>query len=719
MVKKLDRLRFLLRTYYHNIKIFFVSFTMDWFKIFSLIYFFVSIVLIAISYFKNYFVLIDDMSNFFLTTWWMLWWILALSVTIHFFYVQNFLNYSALIFISDISNSKKNYIILGTIWLLTLLFFFLWGNFNIFINQCPDYYLLPVSILLISLALWLIIYYFHDISKKLSPRGIIDETEKYFTETLKFLKKYNNLEKSYFNQFKIDIIKQKLLKVGTNYNKIWWYKLESMCDNYLKLMELKENRLAKDYLFSIENCFGFLIQSYEIVNTTTELEYLTDQTEIDGEINNFFERIESLIYMNIENNDVEWMVKTFWLLNNMILKTDYINYSSLDWKIKHKRILFFRLIIQWQQLFEKILKYNNEEAFFQRKEWAKKIILRILNNQDVNFEETVRIEGLLKYVNYLNFRVIKKQREDIFKLSDIYVLFYLSIIDGKIIYKWMRDDLNVALYEFMGNNKYNIDNFIQSIRFSLSMKSNFLIENTQKDKNYIKRILAFIDAMFDITNYISKKEWLKIWNREWLLIQQLWLYMFNTRNIEWIDQVLIKQWLNKIIDIIDVVINSKNKVFVENVMAEKDVYDQLCWIWVYAIKENDNELFERCFSIFSKHILEFSWSNYGLWEIKYFCYWLFIDEEKNHNKYFEILHRFFESELKKYWDEHIDYWKKEIERLINEVNWCFNMEEWDMDLQLSKFLLKDEEWVKPENQEKITKILFKNCSDILNSKKKK
>jgi len=79
---------------------------------------------------------------------------------------------------------------------------------------------LPVSILLISLALWLIIYYFHDISKKLSPRGIIDETEKYFTETLKFLKKYNNLEKSYFNQFKIDIIKQKLLKVGTNYNKI-------------------------------------------------------------------------------------------------------------------------------------------------------------------------------------------------------------------------------------------------------------------------------------------------------------------------------------------------------------------------------------------------------------------------------------------------------------------------------------------------------------------
>ena len=78
-----------------------------------------------------------------------------------------------------------------------------------------------------------------------------------------------------------------------------------MCDNYLKLIKLNENRLAKDYLLSIENCFSYLMQSYDIVSTTTELEYLTYQTEIDKEINNFFERIEFLIYMNIENNDVE------------------------------------------------------------------------------------------------------------------------------------------------------------------------------------------------------------------------------------------------------------------------------------------------------------------------------------------------------------------------------------------------------------------------------
>ena len=649
----------------------------------------------------------------------MLWSILALCVTIHIFYVQSYLNYSTLTFINDISKSKKNYFIFGSIWIFTLLFFFLWWNLNLFINKCPDYFLFPISLILVSFSIWLVIYYFYDISKKLSPWGIIDETEKYFKKNLKTLKKYSNLQKWYFNWLNIDIIKQKILKIGNDYNKIWWYKLESMCDNYLKLIESKENRLAKDYLLSIETCFSYLIQSYEVVNVSTELEYLTDQTEIDTETNNLVERIESLIYLNIESNDIEGMVKTFWLLNNMIIKTDDITYTGSDGKTRLKRTLFFRLIIIWQQLFKKILKYNNEEAFFQRKEWAKKIILRVLYNQDINLEEIIRIEWLLEYVNYLNFWVIKNHREEIFRLNDIYATLYLSIIDNKLRDKRNIDTINEYLYKYMDNNKYNIDNFVQNIRLSLSMKLNFLIINTQKDKNYIKRVLLFVDTIYDITNYISKKEWLKIWNREWLLIQQLWLYMFNVRNIDWIDEIFIKQWLSKIIDIIDVIINSKNKVFVENVMAEKDIYDQLCWIWVYAIKENDNWLFSRCFSIFSKHILEFRWSNYGLWEIKYFCYWLFIDEEKNYNKYFEILHKFFEAEIKKYWDEHIDYWKKEIERLINEINWCFNLEDWHTDIKISEFILKDEEWVKTENQEKITKLLFKNCSDILNIKKKK
>jgi hypothetical protein len=73
---------------------------------------------------------------------------------------------------------------------------------------------------LISFALWLIIYYFHNIQRKLSPRGIIDETEKYFRKNLQFVKKYNNLEKSYSNLLKMDIIKQNILKVGTNYYRV-------------------------------------------------------------------------------------------------------------------------------------------------------------------------------------------------------------------------------------------------------------------------------------------------------------------------------------------------------------------------------------------------------------------------------------------------------------------------------------------------------------------
>jgi len=713
-----QKIKYKLSVYLYKIRVSIFSIKLNVFLKFSIIYFLISIIIIFIAYKYNFFHKID-ITTFFLNAWTMLWAIFALCITIHFFYIQNFWNYVALTFISDVNNSWKSYRILGINWAIVLLFFFLWWNHYLFIKQCPDYILFPISLVIISISLWLIIFYFNHVTKKLSPKWISEEVERYFQITQKKLQNFQKHENKYAKVLWIDKEKQHLLSYYFQpFKKVSRYKLETLCDSYLKLVHLNEIRLSQDFLLCIENCFSHLIDSYEYVYSSIELNYFTNTTEFDREINIFFQRVEWLMLMNVEKNYLEWIVASFQLYANMIVKTYYIKYSDLRWRAKNIKVIFYNLIFSWEKILFTILPKNNEEAFFQRKEWTNKIISVILDNQDINLEEFIRIKWLLEHLNCLNLRVIEFKKVETFNLYKIYCSIYLSILRGKIKDKRSLEILNETLYEFMGNNKDNIDKFIEYVRQPISINPNLLVINTENDKNYIKNMLLFMDIIYDITNYISKKEWLKIWNREWLLIQQLWLYMFNVRNIDWIDQIFIKQWLNKVIDIIDVVINSKNKVFVENVMAERDVYDQLCWIWVYAIKEKDNELFKRCFSIFSKHILEFSWSSYGLWEIKYFCYWLFIDEEKNYNKYFEILHRFFESELKKYW-EHIDYWKKEIERLINEVNWCFNLEDWHTDIQISEFILKDEEWVKPENQEKITKLLFKHCRDILNPKNKK
>lgn len=721
VMKNFDKFKLCLLTYCHKIKAFFVSFMYNWFDIFSLIYLIFTIILIVISCLRNYFDLID-MSNFFLTIWWMLWSILALCVTIHIFYVQSFLNYSTLTFIYDVSKSKKNYLILWSVWIFTLIFFFLWWNFNIIINKCPDYFLFPTSLFLVSLSIWLVIYYFYDITKRLSPYSLCEDTEKYFKKTVDSLKNYEKLRESYFRSLqkygnKWDLWIDKFIKKWKKFKIIGWYKLESLCDNYLKLLDKRENRLASEFLTCIENCFWYLIQSYGIIKTDVELKYLTDTTEIDHDINKFFDRIEWIILLNIKNKDIELIWQSFRLCLNIIVHTYDISYTSNTWKIKKEKTVFLNLIHRWNKILRDIIKYNNEEAFFQRKEWTKKIISMMIDGLLVDYSMIFRIESVLNTVNLINM-VLTDNQKSFFNLYEIYSLIYLSIIDNKLKDRRNVDILNKSLYEFMGNNKNNIDEFIQSIRFSLSMGSDFLIFNTENDKNYIKNMLLFIDTIHDIISFISQKEWLEIWNRVWLLIQQLWLYFFNVKDIEWMDKSLIRQWLNRIIDIVNVIINSKNKVFSKNVMLEEKVYDQLCWIWIYAKKEDDRELFEKCFKIFEKHILNFSCGIYWLWEIKYFCYWLFIEEEDNYNKYFNILHQFFELELKKYGEEHIDYWKREIIGLINKVNWCFDMEEWDMDSQLSKILLKGEEWVSIENQEKVTKKLLLYCSDILSSKKK-
>lgn len=701
--------RFFKRCY--KLKLLFISFKQDWFKVFSLIYFLIALFIAFITIIKNTFVLVD-MSNFFLTIWWMLWAIFALCVTIHFFYVQNFLNYSALIFVSDVSNSKKNYTIFWIIWVLTIFFFLLWGNYNIFINQCPDIFLLPLSIVLIAFALWLIIYYFHDIQKKLSPGGIIDETENYFIETLQSLEKYNNLEKSYSNKLKIDAIKQRIFNIWTHYNKIWWYKLDSMCDNYLKLIGLNENRLAKDYLLCIENCFINLMQSYKFINTSIELEYFTDKTEIDGEVLNFLWRIKSLICINIEKNDIEWMEKTFWLLCNIAIKTYYLNYSDLSGKINNNKVLFFNLLIHRQQFFWEIIKYNNEEALFQRKEWINKFITIMLNDNNLVYDTIFRIESLLQYLNYLNLRVIKQGKEDIFKLYNIYGLVYLWIINGKFNEKREIDIVDKTLFEFLWDSKKNVDNFIKCLRKSLSLDNGCLLSNTEKNTNYIKNILLFIDEIKDIVNYLSKKEWLNVWNRLWLLVQQLWLYFFRIIDLKQIDETIISEWLNEIINIINIVITNKWS-FAENIMAEQNIYDQICRIWIYAKKVNDICLFEKCFDILQNRILHHKLDFYDLWEVKYFCYRLFIEDKKNYERYFSILYRFFELQLEKYGKKFEEYWKTEIVNFINKINWCYNIDRQFMDIQISEIMLKDEEWVKTENQEKISKLLLDYCKDIL------
>lgn len=701
----------------YKINILRISFSLDAFKNFSLLYFFITFLLIVISYKYNTFDLID-MSNFFLTIWWMLWSILALCITIHFFYVQNFSNYSALIFIADVNNSKKNYMILWIIWTLTIFFFFLWWNFNILINKCPDYFLLPLSLCFVAIALRLVVYYFYHITKRLSPKGMLEEIEKYFKNTLKILKKFQKFENNYAKYLWIETKKQFLLTYWNSYNKVWRYKLEAMCDNYKKLLNLNENRLSQDFLFSIENCFSYLIQSYWIVSSSIELEYLTDTTEVDKEINRFFDKIESLMVINIQKNDIEWMLRTFWLYVNMMVKTFYINYSDFEWREKTQKILFFNLIMKWQSFFKKLLSLNNEEAFFQRKEGIITIISTILNDLNNPPDTIYRVEWLLEYVNYLNLWVIQKGREDIFKLHNIYSQLYLSLVNNNsIIDKDNVDTLDNLLYEFLGDSSKNIDNLIQSIRNTLSFNINILLQNIRKDKKYIENIFFFINSIYRIIYKISQKKWLQYWNWIWLLIEQLWLLYFHIKTIEGVDSQLFIMSLHKVLDIVDLVINNKDKLFPKNFFSWNKIYDQLWWIWIYAKRSKNDDLFEKCFDILSNNIINIMTKEniHNLWNIKYFCYWLFIEDAEKYERYFEVFSNFFRIELKKYKEEHIKYWKENIIRIINEVRWCFDLANIHISSSvLSEKLLIDYGKITIENQEKIMMLILAYCKNIYN-----
>lgn len=684
----------------------FLKYRSSSFLIFSLIYFFIVWLLIYKAYTTNYFTRVD-MSDFFITCWWTLWAIFALCLTIHFFYAQSSTVYNSLAFIFDTNRSKINYEIFTILWFITFFFFYLWGNYNSLIFKCPDTWLFPFSLILLAFSLWLVIYHFNYVAEKLSPVWISKSINDYFKNNLNKLKKYEKIKKRYLQ---IVWVKEKEVWM-IDFMDPLWYKLEALCDNYLKLVNISEYRLANDLISNIQHCFLLLFKSYNPIYSYTEPSYFTTKTIIDNKIENFFKKIIWIIESCIKHNNIQWITETINLYSNLIIslseaKYEYIVWSTIIWS---ENFLFYNWLYFRTDLYVIIEKYDNVEAFFQWKEWLNKILRELLNNPDKYRDSAERLWNLLSDINKLNLWSISHNK-NIFELHEIYGLCYTSLLNKNSIFN--ENNLNNDLWFYAKLfliHKNSINPFFNLIFKFVSLNSDIIVAMVQNDNGFIDNYQMFIDEIYKLIVCINQLEKIDFDSDLWLLIHELVriLYLI-TENTD----ISIDRWLYKILGILSIILENNNNIFPDNYLFNTKIYDSLCRIWIKAIQDSDNELFERCFSIFVENIKKLSITKWfsSLSCIKYFCFRFFIDSEENHWKYLDILREFFDKQKTLYNND--SYWKNTMIHIIDEIEWCYEETPQTLSPELSYFVLRDYEWIRYEHQEEIKNKVYEYCENI-------
>ncbi|MDD2745347.1 MAG: hypothetical protein PHU93_02305, partial [Candidatus Gracilibacteria bacterium] len=449
------------------------AFFQNKFRLLSIIYFIATAILIGISVKWNFFHMADP-TTYFSSVGAMFGSILALLITIHFFYVQNFANYAPLTFIFDASTDKTTYLVTGFIGLATIVFFFLGGNSFLLLNACPDHLLFPFSLAVEAFVIWLTLFFFHSISQKLSPSGMVKNVEGYFTGILEHLKKYKGLLAAYLKK---DSKKQEtedstaLMTFGISMLEGGWYKLEALFDGVQKLISNQEYTLARDYLGIIDRCFSRLMDAYGEIKTIPNLDYFgSHDSEIDRGLNRFFERLEDIVLFNVNRGDVYAILESLKLYKNVVVKFTEIDYTGRLFSGENP--LLERALIRYAGLFDKILKTGNTEGLFQWKENAGVFInLLISKKTDLHY-----IDELLNKLNIIAIWEVQNKRSlETYKIysNTIFRLITadLGVQNDRIVREAIKENLKlvISFKESGVNITPFVNNIIQDVWTNLSI----------------------------------------------------------------------------------------------------------------------------------------------------------------------------------------------------------------------------------------------------------
>lgn len=597
-----------------------------------------------------------DASAYFTTVWSMFGSVLALLITIHFFYIQNFSNYVPLAFVFHANTSKSSYITLGIIWAFTLTFLFLGWNVGAYLNSCPDHYLFPVSILLESLGIWLVIYFFHTTSQNLSPAWITNSVERFFVKTLDFAKRSESILEKYGEMQGVN----KDFRVFSKFHpwaqplEICWFNLETLCDAVQMLINRNERSLSTWYLAVISKCFWYLLEAYWKISTIPNLEYLlTQESEIDKRLDRLFEKVENIVFVNIRGNDTYGIVESMSLLKQLTLKTSEVQYSGRLWYSEGP--IFERALIRHTWLFDKLMKEKHDEWLFQWKENSFAYLRAIISkNLAVSY-----VESILQKLDLFVFWEIWNQKS--YETHKIYVgLLLPHQSDDKFIIdvsesarehiEWiisMRDETNTVASAWIDKI---INSMIKEIWQYLIMGRASIIEkalNNGGDNLFLEELQDLIDNVNMIFQKGVEKK-LPFDNFLPLLVSEF-------RNIGEIlsqselNQELKETYLEKLLNLISIIVGLGDEKFLSKLYSDRHVFDVLCWIGLYGLKMGNQELFEKSRKIFEKYLSDPYWKGYGLrlWVAEYYFGWIMAIKSASLGKTADSMIEFFVEKLQK------------------------------------------------------------------------
>ncbi|EKD44390.1 MAG: hypothetical protein ACD_71C00154G0007 [uncultured bacterium (gcode 4)] len=627
------------------------------FRLLSFIQVIITIVLFWMAIKSNFFHGIDA-SAYFTTVWSMFGSILALLITIHFFYIQNFSNYVPLAFVFHANTNWTSYLIIGTIWTFTLVFLFLWGNIGAYLNSCPDYYIFPLSVLAESLVVWLVFYFFHITSQNLSPAWITNLVEKFFLKTLNFVKKNELLLENYG---KLQGVTEDFQRISKFYSWMWpieicWVNLETLCDAVQMLMSRKEYSLSTGYLAVISKCFWYLLDAHWKITTVPNLEYfLTQESGIDKRLDRLFEKVENIVFLNIRGNDTYGILESMSLLKQITIKTSEVQYSWRMWFSENP--VFERVLLRHTWLFDKLLKEWNEEWLFQWKENSFAYLKIIISKKIALWY----VESILEKLDLFVFWEISNWKS--YETHKIYMGLLLPFQSDK----WNVVDINELackhiewIISLRGSGKDNIDIGIDQIINSIIKEVwNYLVMNhsfiLQKILSKPEESDVAIESWSDLINNINlifqkgAEKKIHFDNFFPLLISEFRGLCSSVTRSE-LNEKSKEKLLEDLLNLISIVVWLGDKKFLSGLYSNKHIFDTLCWLGLYGLKTGNSELFEESRSIFEKYLSDSFFEHFHphLDVAEYYFFWILaIRDNTSLIKTSEAMIDFFVENLRK------------------------------------------------------------------------
>lgn len=677
-----------LKTFLFRTKIRCTLFPENRFRMLSIFHYLVTLLLIFIALNWNYFHEVD-ISAYFTTVWSMFGSILALLITIHFFYIQNFSNYVPLAFIFDANRDKKPYVIIGIIWASTLWFLFLWANHYLILKSCPDNFLLPISIFIESLVVWLVFYFFHVTNQNLSPSWILENIERYFLWIIhivkrneKFLLDYaksTGVTEGFEHKSKFDS------DVGMGAIVTWWYRLETLFDGAQKLVWNKEYTLSRDYLRTIGKCFWYLIDAHGKIAIKANFEYFgTYETEIDKWINRYFERVESSILMEIKSDSVYGILEGFNIYENSIKKLIDINYSTSI--PSNENPLLERAILRYLRFFDKILELNNEEWIFQWKEGATSLY-KVFVPKKIGLNYIDSIFDKLDLV--VAWEISRKKSIEIYKSYSQFILLLIANNPDKYTPVNLNELIRKHLKFIIEMNKimdtsWFTNKLVQDIWTWLSINLPIILnilanenESNKKELSYLSRIEETIMTVQSIfINWADN--WIEFDNFLSLFVRDIWWLLSRSLNLNIsVDESLFDATLK----LISSIISKWDIKLLSSFYVNKFILDVLCWIGLYWLDSGNPNLFTKSLEIFDKLLLKIYsnefWRNLN-W-LEYYCYWLLFAQWRSLNEISTwmitqlviVLEQRFRKQTWDLEEQYVEYIRQEMIVLINNIKDLF------------------------------------------------